>query len=83
MDAQQKAHEEGLLEKLRKGASAKIAEIEAVEARADEYLIKFGSNIGNFLRDAITIAPPTEGEEKGEVVFEAKGSGENAQKQIL
>ncbi|KAF8246751.1 hypothetical protein K440DRAFT_585365 [Wilcoxina mikolae CBS 423.85] len=77
-----KAHEESLLEKLRKGASQKIAEIEAAEARADEYLVKFGSSIGGFLRDAITIAPPSSKEDKGEVVFEAKGA-DDAKKQIF
>jgi len=71
-----------LLEKLRKGASQRIAEIEAAEARADEYLVKFGSSIGGFLRDAVTIAPPSSQEDKGEVVFEAKGA-DDAKKQIL
>jgi len=71
----------GLFDKIKKG----VAEIEAVEARADEYLLKFGTSIGGFLRDAITIAPPVvaEGEEgeKGEVVFEAAKEG--GKKQIL
>ena len=68
----------GLLEKIKKG----VAEIEAVEARADEYLLKFGTSIGGFLRDAITIAPPEgEGGEEGEVVFEAAKEG--GKKQIL
>jgi hypothetical protein len=70
----------GLLEKLRKGASQRIAEIEAAEAKADEYLIKFGSNIGSFLRDAVTIAPPSNDDKR--VVFESKGS-DDAKKQIL
>lgn len=75
--------EEGLLQKLRKGAAQRIHEIEAAEARADEYLLKFGSNIGSFLRDAVTIAPPQTADGAGadtkEVLFEAKGG----EKQIL
>jgi hypothetical protein len=69
---------------LKKGASQRIAEIEAVEARADEYLVKFGSSIGGFLRDAITISPPTTDAEgaKGEVVFEAQ-AGDGKKKHIL
>ncbi|RPA96736.1 BSD-domain-containing protein [Choiromyces venosus 120613-1] len=70
---------EGLLTKLKKGAAQRISEIEAAEARADEYLLKFGSNIGSFLRDAVTIAPPEEklgADGSREVVFEAKGMDE-------
>jgi len=68
--------EEGLLSKLRKGAVQRIAEIEAAEAKADEYLLRFGSNIGSFLKDAVTIAPPDCGQDGREVLFEAKGAEE-------
>lgn len=76
--------EEGLLSKLRKGAAQRISEIEAAEARADEYLLRFGTNIGNFLKEAVTIRPP-EGSEGGldgekEIVFEQKG--EEGKRQI-
>jgi hypothetical protein len=70
---------EGLLSKLKKGAAQRISEIEAAEARADEYLVKFGSNIGSFLRDAVTIVPPDELAHEGgsrELVFEVKGPEE-------
>ena len=76
------AQQNGLLEKLRKQASERIAAIEAAEARADEYLVKFGTNIGNFLKDAVTIAPPHGDGTGSELVFEAKGSGDQ-KKQIL
>jgi len=68
--------QEGLLSKLKKGAAQRIADIEAAEARADEYLLKFGSNIGSFLKDAVTIAPPDDNQEGREVLFEAKGMEE-------
>lgn len=70
--------EEGLLSKLRKGAAQRISEIEAAEARADEYLLRFGANIGNFLKEAVTIRPPEGSEEspdgdKKELVFDQAG----------
>lgn len=63
-----------MLSKLRKGAAQKISEMEAAEARADEYLAKFGNTVGNFLKEAVTIAPPAEEEvgKDGEVLFENK-----------
>ena len=70
---------EGILSKLKKGAAQRVSEIEAAEARADEYLIKFGSSIGSFLRDAVTIDPPEEStgqDGSKEVVFETKGHEE-------
>lgn len=77
--------EEGLLSKLKKGAAQRISEMEAAEARADEYLLRFGANIGNFLKEAVTIRPP-EGSgggldgDKKELVFEQKG--EEGKRQI-
>ncbi|KAH0614884.1 uncharacterized protein H6S33_000520 [Morchella sextelata] len=75
--------EEGLLSKLKKGAAQRISEIEAAEARADEYLLRFGTNIGNFLKEAVTIRPPEGSDEatgEKEVVFEQKG--EEGKRQI-
>ncbi|KAI5778357.1 hypothetical protein EDC01DRAFT_622691 [Geopyxis carbonaria] len=75
-------NDEGLLSKLRKGAAQRISEMEAAEARADEYLAKFGSNIGSFLRDAVTIVPPDldkDGHDT-DVVFETKASIEGGKK---
>ena len=71
-----KAGEVSLLEKIKKGASQRIKEIEAAEARADEYLLKFGTSIGGFLKDAVTIAPPPETGDSGEMLFEARAEGE-------
>lgn len=78
--------DEGLLSKLRKGAAQRISEIEAAEARADEYLLRFGANIGNFLKEAVTIRPP-EGSEDGldgdkkEFVFDDQ-KGEEVKRKI-
>jgi hypothetical protein len=50
-----------------------LKEIEKAEDAADEALLKFGTNIRNFLRDAVTIAPPAAGAEAGStVLFESK-----------
>ncbi|KAI5852851.1 hypothetical protein DFP73DRAFT_589911 [Morchella snyderi] len=75
--------EEGLLSKLKKGAAQRISEIEAAEARADEYLLRFGTNIGNFLKEAVTIRPPEGSDDatgEKEVVFDQKG--EEGKRQI-
>ncbi|KAL7272387.1 hypothetical protein RUND412_004809 [Rhizina undulata] len=72
-EGEAKGNEEGLLSRFKKGASQRIAAIEAAEARADELLLRFGRDVGSFLRDAVTIDPPSESELEGqEVLFEAK-----------
>jgi hypothetical protein len=65
---------EGVLARLRSEAAKRLKEIEKAEDAADEALLKFGTNIRNFLRDAVTIAPPEEGEGKqgNTVLFESK-----------
>ncbi|KAF3119783.1 hypothetical protein TWF569_003593 [Orbilia oligospora] len=69
-----------LISRLRAEAIKGITEVQKAEDAADAYLAKMGANLGNFLRDAVTIAPPTEEEkaaaEKAEkdVLFETKGS---------
>lgn len=64
---------EGVLARLRSEAAKRLKEIEKAEDAADEALLKFGTNIRNFLRDAVTIAPPSEGSKEGStVLFESK-----------
>ena len=73
---------EGMLIRLRAEAAKRLKnidlkKIEKAEDAADEALLKFGTNIRSFLRDAVTIAPPAEGAsdaEKGTVMFESKDS---------
>lgn len=68
---------EGMLLRFRSEATKRFKNIEKAEDAADEALLKFGSNIRNFLRDAVTIAPPESGSEadkNGEVMFESKDS---------
>lgn len=48
-----------LVASLRTTAAAKLKDIEKAEDAADEALLKFGTNVRNFLRDAVTISAPT------------------------
>ncbi|RFU35129.1 hypothetical protein B7463_g1193, partial [Scytalidium lignicola] len=64
---------EGVLARLRSEAAKRLKEIEKAEDAADEALLKFGTNIRNFLRDAVQIAPPSETPGQSDaVLFESK-----------
>ena len=69
---------ESLLSRFRSEAAKRIKDIEKVEDAADEALLRFGTNIRQFLRDAVAIAPPSEGaagtKNNGGVLFESKDS---------
>jgi hypothetical protein len=71
--------EEGVLARLRTEAARRLKDFEKAEDAADEALLRFGTNIANFLKDAVTIAPPSDSEEgtangNGDsIVFESKG----------
>jgi hypothetical protein len=67
------AESEGVLARLRTEAARRLKEIEKAEDAADEALLKFGTNLRNFLKDAVTIAPPSEEAGQGNtVLFESK-----------
>ncbi|KAL9106697.1 MAG: hypothetical protein Q9187_008528 [Circinaria calcarea] len=66
---------EGILARVRAEAAKRLKDIEKAEDAADEALLKFGTNIRNFLRDAVSIAPPSEETDqdgKSKVLFESK-----------
>lgn len=68
---------EGVISRFRTEAAKRLKELEKAEEAADAAIFKFGANIGNFLRDAVTIAPPTEETNKDgsrKVLFESKDS---------
>jgi hypothetical protein len=68
---------EGMLSRFRAEAAKRLKDIEKAEDAADEALLKFGTNIRNFLREAVTIAPPTSptpGDGPSKVLFESKDS---------
>lgn len=66
-----------MLSRFRSDAAKRLKDIEKAEDAADEALLKFGTNIRNFLADAVSIAPPesgSENEKNGTVLFESKDS---------
>ena len=66
---------ESIISRFRAEATKRLKDIEKAEDAADEALLKFGTNIRNFLRDAVTIAPPSEEKDKdgnSKVLFESK-----------
>ncbi|KAL2197813.1 hypothetical protein P885DRAFT_76520 [Corynascus similis CBS 632.67] len=66
---------ETVLSRLRGEAAKRLKDLQRAEDAADEALLRFGSNLRDFFRDAITIAPPegNEAENQGSaVLFESK-----------
>lgn len=66
-----------LVASLRSTAAAKLQDLQRAEDAADEALLKFGLNVRNFLRDAVTIIAPEDDEFGGpggvdKVLFETK-----------
>lgn len=73
---------EGVVSRLKTEAAKRLRDIEKAEEAADEALTRFGTNIRNFLRDAVAIAPPAQDEDQNNehgnrILFESKdASGE-------
>lgn len=66
---------ESVISRFRTAAAKRLKDLEKAEEAADAAIFKFGANIGNFLRDAVTIAPPTEETNKDgsrKILFESK-----------
>lgn len=66
---------EGVISRFRAEAAKRLKDLEKAEEAADAAIFKFGANIGNFLRDAVTIAPPTDEMNKDgsrKILFESK-----------
>jgi BSD domain len=60
--------------RFRSEAAKRLKDIEKAEDAADEALLRFGTNIRNFLKDAVSVAPP-ENQQEGavsDVLFESK-----------
>jgi len=72
--SKEQSEAEGVLERLRSEAAKRLKEIQKAEDAADEALLKFGTNIRNFLMDAVTIAPPSEdpNTQGNTILFESK-----------
>ncbi|KAF2729448.1 hypothetical protein EJ04DRAFT_546315 [Polyplosphaeria fusca] len=66
---------EGMLSRFRTEAAKRLRDIQRAEDAADEALLKFGTNIRDYMREAVTIAAPADGEENSDpskVLFESK-----------
>ena len=65
---------EDFISRFKSEAAKRLKDIEKAEDAADEALLRFGTNIRNFLREAVSIAPPAEEGSKhaGSILFESK-----------
>ncbi|KAM0527842.1 hypothetical protein ACHAP9_005027 [Verticillium nonalfalfae] len=67
------SNSETYLSKIRAEAAKRLKDLQKAEDAADEALLRFGTNISNFLKDAVSIAPPTEASSQSNtVLFESK-----------
>ena len=67
---------EGMVSRFKAEAAKRLKELEKAEEAADAAIFRFGANIGTFLKDAVSIAPPSESEKNkdgsSKVLFESK-----------
>jgi len=64
---------ENYLARLRSEAAKRLKDLQKAEDAADEALLRFGTNISNFLKEAVSIAPPSDSNNQGNtVLFESK-----------
>ena len=64
-----------LVASLRSTAASKLKDLQRAEDAADEALLKFGTNIRNFLRDAVVITAPDDEAKDSELLFETQDPG--------
>lgn len=66
--------QDGLISRFRSEATKRLKDLEKAEDAADEALLRFGTNLRNFFRDAVAIAPPSESGSvtQGGIMFESR-----------
>lgn len=62
---------DGFISRLKAEAARRLKEIEKAEEAADEAILRFGMNISQKLREAVSIVPPTT-DDSGKLLFESK-----------
>lgn len=82
-DGEQKALDDTdtFLERFKSEAAKRLKEVQKAEDAADEALLRFGTNIRNFLRDAVAVTAPEDARQPGEIIFESKDS--NTGKRVI
>ncbi|KAJ5720897.1 uncharacterized protein N7483_008831 [Penicillium malachiteum] len=65
------SNSEGFISRFKAEAARRLKEIEKAEEAADEAILRFGLNISQKLREAVSILPP-ETDESGKLLFESK-----------
>ena len=55
----------GFISRFRSEATKRLQDIQKAEDAADEALLRFGTNISNFLKDAVTVTAPSLSDAKG------------------
>lgn len=63
---------ETVMSRLRSEAAKRLKDLQKAEDAADEALLRFGSNVRDFFRDAINVAPPEDSAPTGTIFFESK-----------
>lgn len=63
--------EESMFDRLRAEAAKRLKDLQRAEDAADEALLRFGGNVRDFLKDAISVQPANDSGE-GTVLFESK-----------
>lgn len=63
---------ETFLARFKAEAAKRLKEVQKAEDAADEALLRFGTNISNFLRDAVAVTAPDDASGSPEVLFESK-----------
>ncbi|KEY66850.1 hypothetical protein S7711_05204 [Stachybotrys chartarum IBT 7711] len=63
---------DNIISRLRSEAAKRLKDLQKAEDAADEALLKFGTNIRDFLRDAVTITPADDSTQGNSVLFESK-----------
>ncbi|PYH46559.1 BSD domain-containing protein [Aspergillus saccharolyticus JOP 1030-1] len=63
---------EGFLSRFKAEAARRLKEIEKAEEAADEAILRFGMNIGQKLREAVSIVPPSSDASGDKLLFESK-----------